>query len=213
MIQMPGLLTLVIALAATDVSPKSQYDALVKEYDTAQAAYLDASKKASTYDELSKAVESRPNVQLLVPKFAAIAQQHPDDPAAIDALIWIATHWMFMPEGEQALKTLASRHNASPQVVRYARLASRYGEAFLAYEELLRAVLKNNSDREVQAAVCVTLARYLKQVTNRAESTLIQMSLHGERGLAPATIAHVKQLKERGFDSLTAESEAGFSSG
>ena len=210
MIHVTGLFTFVLALAATDVSPKSQYEALVKEYDTTYVAYIDASKKASTDDDRLKAAESRPNPQLFVPRFVAFAEQHPDDPAAIDALIWIASHCMFIPQGEQALKTLASRHSASQQVAAYAGMASRYGEAFLAYEELLRAVLKSNSDREVQASVCLTLAAYLKWVKNRAESTLIQISLHGERGLAPATLVNLNQLKERGFDSLAAESEALF---
>jgi peroxiredoxin len=210
MIHVTGLFTFVLALAATDVPPKSQYEALVKEYDTTYAAYIDASKKASTDDERLKAAESRPNPQLFVPRFVTFAEQHPDDPAAIDALIWIASHCMFIPQGEQALKTLASRHSASQQVAGYAGKASRYGEAFLAYEELLRAVLKNNSDREVQASVCLTLAAYLKQVKNRAESTLIQISLHGERGLARATLVNLNQLKDRGFNSLAAESEALF---
>jgi peroxiredoxin len=210
MIHLTGLFTFVLALAATDASPRSQYEALVKEYDKTHSAYIDASKKASTDDDRLKAAESRPDPQLFVPKFVAFAEQHPDDPAAIDALIWIASHCMFIPQGEQALKTLASRHSASQQVADYAGMSSRYGEAFLAYEELLRAVLKDNSDRDVQASVCLTLAAYLKQVKNRAESTLIQISLRGERGLAPATLVNLKQLKERGFDSLAAESEALF---
>jgi len=210
MIYVTGLFTFVLALAATDVSPKSQYEALAKEYDKIYAAYIEASKKASTDDDRLTAAESRPNPQLFVSRFVALAERHPDDPAAIEALIWIASHCMFMPQGEQALKTLASRHSASQQVADYAGTTSRYGEAFLAYEELLRAVLKSNSDREVQASVCLTLAKYLKQVKNRAESTLIQISLHGERGLAPATLVNLNQLKDRGFDRLTAESEALF---
>ena len=210
MIHVTGIFTVIAALAVTHLSPRNQYEALVMEYDTAYAAFMDASDKASTDDDRSKAGKSRPQPQSFVPRFFAIAEKYPDDPAAIDSLVWIASRCMFGAEGEQALQILSSKYSTSQQVADYAGTTSRYGEAFLAYEELLRAVLKSNPDRETQASVCLALAAYLKTVKNRAESTLIQISLQGERGLAPATLLNLNRLKERGFDQLAAESEALF---
>lgn len=210
MIHVAGVLTFVVALAATGESPRSRYEALVKEYDAAYAAFIEANNKASTPDDSEKAAASFPQPESFVPRFLAIVREHPDDPAAIDALVWIASKYMYTPEGEEALRTLAARYSTARRVVDYAGTADRYGEAFLAYEELLRAVLKSNPDRQVQAPVNVALASYLKTVKNRAESTLIQISLRGEGGLAPATLHNLDLLKRRGLDRLAEESEALF---
>ena len=205
-----AIVTLVTAVAATGQSPRSQYEALVKEYDNAYAAFVDAINKAGTDDDRERAAAQRPQEQNFAPRFFALAEKHPDDPAAVDALTWIASQCMFSPEGEKALQILTSKHSRSHQIAAYVAAANRYGEPFAPYEVFLRVVLKNNPNPKIQASACITLAAYLKTVKERSESNLIRAALLGERTMADVTRLNLNRLKERGLENIAAESAALF---
>lgn len=54
-----GMVTLLAALATTGESPRSQYEALVDEFDTAHAAFIDAVNKAGSDEDRVKAEGQR----------------------------------------------------------------------------------------------------------------------------------------------------------
>lgn len=210
-----GMLALVTAFGANAESPRSQYEAMVKEYDTADAAFVDAMNKAGSDEDRVKAAENRPQPQNYAPRLLALAEKHPDDPAAVDALTWIASHCMFRSEGENALQTLASKYSRSQHIAAYVGMPSRYGEPFAPYEELLRTVLKNSPHRKVQASACLALAAYLKMAKEKTESRLVRISLVDKKFVHPETpwswrLLNLNRLKERGLDNVAAESEALF---
>ena len=105
----------------------------------------------------------------------------PDDPAAIDALIWIATEDMYWKGGELALTILAEKHAGSPQVAEYASQQSRYGGPFAPYEKLLRAAYGQKQERNVHAAIGLTLARYLKMVKENLDEKAMVASIARQR--------------------------------
>ena len=87
----------------SDVSPQAQYGALVNEYDTAYKAAIEALTKAKNDEERAKASLRRPQPHELAPRFFALAEKNiPGDPAAIDALTWIASNCLFGPNSERA---------------------------------------------------------------------------------------------------------------
>ena len=205
-----AIVTLVTAVAATGQSPRSQYEAIIKEYDNAYAAFVDATNKAGTDGDREKAAALRPRGQNFAPRIFALAEKHPDDPAAVDALTWIASQCLFAPEGEKALEILTSKYSRSQPIAAYVKAGNRYGEPFAPYEEFLRVVLKNNPDPKIQAPACITLAAYLKTVEERSESNLIRAALLGERTMVAVTRLNLNRLKERGLDNVGAESAALF---
>ena len=158
----------------------------------------------------ARAEGQRPSALNSAPRFFALAEKHGNDPAAIDALTWIAGNCMFVPEGEKALQILAGKYSESEQIAAYVGVAFRYGEPFAPYEELLRAVLKNNPHRKVQAAACVTLAAYLKMAKGKSDSNLIRIALLGQRSVRSESLLELSRLKERDLDKVAAESEALF---
>ena len=59
-----------------------------------------------------------------------IAETYPNDPAAIDALIWIASHDMFGSDGEKALKILTRNMPAALKSSIMLRRISAMAEPF-----------------------------------------------------------------------------------
>jgi peroxiredoxin len=186
-----GIFAVVAAPGMPADSPRAQYEALAQEFDTAYQAAIKASLQ-------------RPLPHELAPRFFALAEKFPDDPAAIDALTWIASKCLFGPESAKSLDILARDYSQSERLKAYCSEDSRYGEPFWPYEQLLRAILKNNRHREVRARACVALAVYLKMAKEKTESHLLRDSLLLPR--PPESLANFDRVKKRGLDKVAAES-------
>jgi peroxiredoxin len=205
---MVGIIALVAAPGPTDDSARTQYEALVNEYDTAYKAAIDAVTKAKTDQERTQASLQRPQPHEFAPRFFALAEKYPDDSAAIDALTWIASKCLFGPHSERALGILARDYRRSERLRTYCSENSRYGEPFWPYEELLRAILKDTPHREVRARACVALAVYLKMAKEKTESHLIGDSRVLSR--PPESLANFDRVRDRGLAKVAAESGALF---
>ncbi|HEV3163683.1 MAG TPA: TlpA disulfide reductase family protein [Isosphaeraceae bacterium] len=205
-----GLLVVVTTGGPTEDSPRAQYEAIVKEFDTAYKAAMDAVTKASNDQERIDASSRRPQPHEFAARLFALAEQHPEDAAALDALTWVASKCIFGPHAEKALGMIARLHGRSERLKDFCGQCSRYGEPFPPYEEMLRVVLKNNPHREVQAAACLSLAEYLKMAKEKTESRLVKLTLDGGMPLSSDQMKNVQRMKERGLDAVAAESAALF---
>src|SRR5438105_3764854 len=166
-----GLLVLAFAVAALGADEKikgkpataaEQYQALLKAHQDAMQAYSDALGKAKTYEERLKVFEEvYPKGEKLAPQFLELAQRHPQDPVALDALLWIVTNTVRSPADNPA------RARAVAILIRdYARseklgpvcpiLASGYDEDSAL---LLTAILEKNPSKDVQAEACLALGQ------------------------------------------------------
>ncbi len=184
-----GIFTLLVAAGA---SPREEYRALVKQYDAARKS------------------GARLVPQEFAPRFLALAEKYRGDPAAVDALIQVASTCIFGPEAETALVTLARDYSRSDRLKPYYAQSSRYGEPFWPYEELLRVVLRGELDRETRATAVAALAEYLKMAKERTETCQVRIALGGERSFSPGSLANLNRIKARGLDKVKAESEALF---
>ena len=106
-----GLLALVTTSGPADDAPRVQYDTLVTEFNTADESAIEALTKATGAQERSKASLERPLPDEFAPRFFAIAEQHPEDPAALDALCWVASKCLFGPQAEKALGMIGRDHS------------------------------------------------------------------------------------------------------
>jgi thiol-disulfide isomerase/thioredoxin len=149
---------------------RAQYEALLKEFEAADREWN------KVYDE-----NARPPAKLdwearyranplwsFVPRFIELAETHPDDPAAIDALIWVtdlATQRVVFvrelyPLYNRAVDLLAERGRIDDPRVGLACLRGlRYHGP--ASERLLRIVLNKSRNREVRGRACMALAKLL----------------------------------------------------
>jgi peroxiredoxin len=200
-------LSVFVAAPAED-SPRGQYEALVKEFDAAYKTAVEAASKAANDQERMEASLKRPQPHEFAPRFLALAETHPDDPAALDALIWVASECLFGAHAEKALGMIARDHSRSERLKDYCGGNARYGEPFSPYEEMLRAVLKDNPHRDVKARACVALGAYLKMAKETTEKHLVGDSRRLAR--PPASLANFDRIRDRGLGKVGAEAEALF---
>jgi hypothetical protein len=138
-------------------TPADQYKALVKKYDDAQQAFSKLYQKAKTDEEREKVFkESYPDPERYAADFQALAAKYPKDPAAVDALVWLATRTRGQA-AHDALAVLAKDHVVSDKIGPVCRMVvytMPRGEA----AAFLRTVLDKNPDRATRAAACFALA-------------------------------------------------------
>lgn len=119
---------------------------------------------AEQYRILLDQYETEGGTRLFAKRFLALAAEHPDDPASVDALIWVVSKVRGNSDTEQAIGLLLKHHVRSSKLAPAceAIAASRCGTA----ESLLRAILEKNPDKEVQARASYGLALLLDGEAN-----------------------------------------------
>jgi hypothetical protein len=150
-------------------TPAEQYKALVKEYQGASAAAMKAMREAKTNEDRQKALKERPSPEKFAPRFLALAEKHPKDPAAVDALAWVVNNSSPFAKGgprAKALAVLVRDHLKSDKLAPVCNALSRtYDEAS---REALRAILDKNPHTDVKAAACMALGTAYENAANLA---------------------------------------------
>ena len=132
-------------------SPRARLEVIKREYAQAQRASMAAMaayRKATTDDERKKAVASRPDAKKYVARMMELAESAPDDPAAVDALLFVVNHGGQSREVDRAIERLARDHAQDPKIMRIGSTPANSTSA--AGEALLRTIAEKSPDRAVQ---------------------------------------------------------------
>jgi hypothetical protein len=149
-----------------DKTPAQQYQALLKEYNTAQTDFMKAYQAAKTNEERQKVFQEKyPQADKFAGRFLKLAEEHPKDPAALDALVWVVTRAPFGPDGTKAFDLLAKDYVESPKVAQVCQ-ALQYNQS-PAVDKFLRAVMDKNPSHEAKGQAAYTLAFHLQQQADR----------------------------------------------
>jgi hypothetical protein len=151
---------------STNGAARKRYEALVRQYETAQSDFNKAYSKANTDAEREKL--HYPSADNYAGLFLALAQEQPADPVALDALVWVATNCRDSKEQKTSLDLLLKDHWQSRQLGRVAD-SIIYARPGLA-EPWLRAVLKNSPHHEVKGHAAYSLGRCLDGQADYAAS-------------------------------------------
>lgn len=116
---------------------------------------------AAQYKTLAEQYEQGGLSREFAAKFLKLAQQHPKDPVAVDALLWVVTNVRSGNELSQALETLTKNHIKSEKLETVCRRLVR--KPSVAAEKLLRSLMKKSPHRNVRAQACFQFADYLKR--------------------------------------------------
>lgn len=145
---------------AAKQTPEEQFQAIQKAYAKQFNDFVEAYRKAKTKEETQKIFDEKyPKPQEYARKFMKLAEEHPTSPAAVDALVWVATVTGYTPDGVKARELLLKDH------IKSAKLASI--AANLAYsrspdtEKVLRRIIKASPHQEVKAQATYALASWL----------------------------------------------------
>jgi hypothetical protein len=194
-------------------TPAEQYKALLKEYDRASSSGVPLTD-AQRLEFIGRVYKHR---NALAMKFLELAEKHPDDPIALDALmqaVWQVnnTPWPVELVGEEtararAFELIQRDHVRSDKL---GQLCQRVSYGFCKdYETFLRAVLARNPHRNVQATACLSLGHFLNNRLQRLDLCKEQperarefAGLYGKEYLA--------ELLRQDRDQAVKESEAVF---
>ncbi|MHC5539462.1 TlpA family protein disulfide reductase [Singulisphaera rosea] len=155
---------------AQSPTPKERYAALLEEYEAAGEAWgnrFDAAPgEESKVDWVARSREW-PGWSF-APRFLAIAEENPQDPVAIDALVWVtglaqnvgANDRRFYPQYRRALELLSQGDRLDHELVRKA-CQGGLQYASPASESFLRLILERAHNRASRGAACFSLARVL----------------------------------------------------
>jgi peroxiredoxin len=178
-----------------DRNPKEP-DAVAGEYRALTDEYLQALKASDQVFERAKTQEDRQKVRAdfhqvrckLLDRFLAFAERHPKDKESLAALFFVLhpdIHAERRP-ADKAVQLILKDHAASDRIVPIVRLLAE--QDLPIGEGPLRAVLRTNPHRDVQAHACVSLASVLKgradaspreqaaQLTGEAEALFEQVT-------------------------------------
>jgi hypothetical protein len=204
-----GLLVLLPALQARDKpetqTPAQQYQALEKEYDTAQMAFDKAYKEAKTAQDKQKVVQEKyPRPDKFAPRFLELAEKNPKDPAAVDALAWVITH----VAGDQRTKAIKILLHDHVQSEKMATVCPTLGFARdKDSQELLKTVLEKSKHHPSQAQACLALAQQAENRVRLAQQLKEQPQL-AKRYESVMGKETVEELVTAGPEKLSKEAEA-----
>jgi hypothetical protein len=144
-------------------TPKEQFQRVLDAHQEAQRDFSQAYSNARTDEERSKiAREKYPKSDEYARRFLAIADAAPDDPAAVDALIWYIRIQLGRGEDtSKAMRRLAEKHAADPKLAGLISTLARSNSP--SSGDLLRVVIEKNRDRTVRGNATMALARFLKK--------------------------------------------------
>jgi len=150
-------------------SPSGQYQALREEIRQAESSYAEASRAARTSEERESIYQDKyPHARSYVSRFHELAESAPDDPAAVDALIWVVQFGFDGPAYSRAIDCLAERHASLRRVGNTA--TSLVHSVSPSVEKLLRAVIEKNADPSIKGRACLALGQFLKEQSMRVRS-------------------------------------------
>jgi hypothetical protein len=124
-------------------------------------------RAAEQYQELLAEYEQEGGARIFAKRFLALAEEHSDDPAAVDALLWIVENVRGRADTDSALKLLADDHTQSERIARGCIEIARSRSA--KAEPLLRTLLEKSPHKSVQAHACYYLAVLLDLEANIVE--------------------------------------------
>jgi len=203
------------ALWALDdpATPSQAYAALVKEVQAAQsklAQEYQTAKEEKDKDRILEAYYDLP--RQYYDRFLKLAQDHPKDPVAVSALLWVSSNGKSSPKTDAARKPavelLLKDHLESPRLAALAQglSTSTAPEA----EAQLRTILEKSPHREAQGQAALGLATYFKSEFER----LGQAGKPGREKFAKEAEKALKTVAEkygdvkRGSETLGAAAKA-----
>ena len=175
-----GALLLAALPARADGPPAGQLKALVKQYEEARDAWMKVLREEKPTAERRKQVLAlRPLPEKYAAGFLALAEKHPKDTAAVEALVWVATNVPGLKEDSprnKALDVLQRDH------LRDARLGAVCARLATATDrragEFLRAARDKGEGAELKAEATLALAQHLQNLAAAARR------LNGNAGAA-----------------------------
>lgn len=145
----------------TPDSPAEQFKALQTEFNQARQDIVKKYQAAKDEEEKAKVLqEYYAFPKTFVPRFAELAEKHPRDPAAAQALSWIISNSQSKEDTQKAADALVKNHLDSPEITTLMQRA-QYSGPSPAMEKLVRTVMEKSTDPAKQGQATYAMAKML----------------------------------------------------
>ena len=123
------------------------------------SATANDSPVAEQYEALLSEFKEEGVARSFSKRFLQLAEQHPEDQAAADALLWVVSNVRGKSDTTRALEMLAEHHLDSEKLGPAGQVIVT--SRSIAAEKLLRGILEKNPHKKVRAQACFYLASLL----------------------------------------------------
>jgi len=149
---LPALLLLTTALQAGETAVEIRKH--IDEYENAVRANTMKIINAKTEEEKNQYRSTIPSAEPCVKKLMELVKARHDDPEIVPAVCWLVNSGNGFPEGEEAMKLLATKYADRSGI---AETVKQFEYRGLIGEPLLKAVLEKNPNKPEQAAALYAL--------------------------------------------------------
>ena len=152
--------------AKKPLTPTEQFESLMKEVQKAQEDAMSAYRGAKTDQERQEIIDNlSKKPQAYAARFLDLAQNHPKERFALDALAFIAVNVRSGPELDKAIDTLLKDHLDQLEPLCGALAGSQSPGA----EKLLRGILEKSTSHNMQGVATLALAQLFKGMSDSGE--------------------------------------------
>ncbi|MFI5456206.1 MAG: TlpA family protein disulfide reductase [Isosphaerales bacterium] len=204
-----GFIAIIPVAWANDDAPETpaeQYRRLAAEYESA----LNSSSGRPRMEQAGQsrdAPDRRPHdPRAYATRFLKLAEDHPEGPAAFDALTWVLRHIRSGPEVEKAIKRLGEQHVKNEKLGDVCGLLIRSALSGTG-ELLLRRILEESPHRAVREQACLCLAFYETRLAQEARRLRSVKPEQRDRWIKALGQARVEQLLRLDPASLNQQTE------
>jgi hypothetical protein len=149
---------------------RAEYEAIIKEYNDAQAAFMKEYQTAKTDEERQKLfTEKYPKPQKYMGRLMELARKAPKDPVSGDALIWIVQFGQGQDQElmTEALDRLLADHLDHPRI---GQLTSQLAYGVQSKEsEFLQTLIAKSPSRDVRGRAMFALAMRIEMEIRMVE--------------------------------------------
>lgn len=159
------------AQAVDAASPAEELKKLKGEFEAAIEKFEKSYSAAQTDEERQKIGETYPQADAYLDRMMAVAEKAPKSDIEREALIWILQKAYYTPKADKVIELLQANHLKSPDLQQAIPMLA-YSQSEKA-PEFLRAIMKENPDKKVQAYATYNLGYMLisrDEVKNRPEA-------------------------------------------
>ena len=160
-----------VELKGEPKSPSEQFEAAKNRFDTARSEFMVAYRKAPEADRAKMVAEKYPKAIDYAEGFLSIAAENPKDPAAFDALLWVANNVRSGDPAKRAFEILMADHIENEGLTGLCSTL-RYSMPSQAVEDSLNRLIEKSPHDSVKAAATFALASYLNSVESAKKFVL-----------------------------------------
>ncbi len=186
-------------------TPAGRYRRLAAEYESAVVASSSRPHKAGEGPDTADRRATDPRTYAA--RFLQLAEDHPESPAALDALGWVLRHVQDGPEVETAVVQIGERHLQDDRLGDLCAVLTRSAPSETG-ERLLRRLIEASPHRDVREQAYLGLAFYQTRLSTQTRR--VRTATPEQKGRWIKALGQIRYDRLASFDPATLDQQADY---